>query len=118
MKTRKSVNKILADILEKTEMNPEIEALVSQVRDEISARDTALQTACEPWDNDAEEDFEPVFKNNGGEDYKGKYETLKQQYIDRFFNGDPSKAPEPNPEPEPSILEPEPKQISELFKEV
>lgn len=123
MKNAKTINKLLAEIMDKTDMNPEIETIVGQLRDEFAARDTAMKQAFNPWDEESEEDFTPVLANDGGEDYKGKYEDLKRQYFDRFFNGNPSPdgnpAPNGNSDPGNSgsdIFEPDAKPISDLFE--
>lgn len=117
MKNAKTVNKLLAQILDKTDLNPEIEGIVAQLRDEISARDTAMKQAFVSWDEETEEDFTPELISNGdGEDYRTRYEQLKQQYCERFFGGDDGKPNTRQQEPDSSLFEPEPKAISDLFE--
>ena|SRR5699024_1306325 len=118
MRNRNTINKILADIMTSAGISDELEEKLGIVRDELNEREDIIKGTCQGWNDEGEDSFTVTPNQAQSDDYKSKYETLKQQYIDRFFN---PPAPGKSQEPEfgtPSIEEPAPKPISDLFKEV
>lgn len=118
MRNRNTINKILADIMTSAGISAEMEEKLGMVRDELNEREDIIKGTCQGWNDEGEDSFTVTPNQAQSDDYKSKYETLKQQYIDRFFN---PPAPGQPHEPEngtPSIEEPAPKPISDLFKEV
>lgn len=118
MRNRNTINKILADIMRSAGISAEMEEKLEIVRDELNEREDIIKGTCQGWNDEGEDSFTVTPNQAQSDDYKSKYETLKQQYIDRFFN---PPAPGQPHEPEietPSIEEPAPKPISDLFKEV
>lgn len=118
MRNRNAINKILADIMTSAGISTELEEKLGIVRDELNEREDIIKGTCQGWNDEGEDSFTVTPNQAQSDDYKSKYETLKQQYIDRFFNPpEPGKNPEPEIEP-PTFEEPAPKPISDLFKEV
>lgn len=118
MRNRNTINKILADIMTSAGISAEMEEKLGIVRDELNEREDIIKGTCQGWNDEGEDSFTVTPNQAQSDDYKSKYETLKQQYIDRFFN--PPEAGHTQ-EPDgltPSIEEPAPKPISDLFKEV
>lgn len=118
MRNKNTINKILADIMTSAGISAEIEEKLGIVRDELNEREDIIKGTCQGWNDEGDDSFTVTPNHTQSDDYKSKYETLKQQYIDRFFNPpEPGKNQEPEIEP-PTIEEPAPKPISDLFKEV
>ena len=118
MRNRNTINKILADSMTSAGISAEMEEKLGIVRDELNEREDGIKGTCQGWNEEGEDSFTVTPNQAQSDDYKSKYETLKQQYIDRFFNPPgPGKNQEPEIEP-PTIEEPAPKPISDLFKEV
>lgn len=114
MRNRNTINKILADIMTSAGISAEMEEKLGIVRDELNEREEVIKRTCQGWNDEGEDSFTVTTNQAQSDDYKSKYESLKQQYIDRFFN-----PPAPGPDiGTPSIEEPAPKPISDLFKEV
>ena len=117
MRNRNTINKILADIMTSAGISAEIEEKLGIVRDELNEREDIIKGTCQGWNDEGEDSFTVTPNQAQSDEYKSKYETLKQQYIDRFFNPpEPGKQQEPEIDP-PTIEEPTPKPISDLFKE-
>ena len=117
MRNRNAINKILADIMTSAGISAEMEEKLGIVRDELNEREDIIKVTCQGWNDEGEDSFTVTPNQAKSDDYKSKYETLKQQYIDRFFNPpEPGKQQEPEIDP-PTIEEPAPKPISDLFKE-
>lgn len=118
MRNRNTINKILADIMTSAGISAEMEEKLGIVRDELNEREDIIKGTCQGWNDEGEDSFTVTPNQAQSDDYKSKYETLKQQYIDRFFNPpEPGKNLEQEIKP-PTIEEPAPKPISDLFKEV
>lgn len=118
MRNRNTINKILGDIMTSAGISAEMEEKLGIVRDELNEREDIIKGTCQGWNDEGEDSFTVTPNQAQSDEYKSKYETLKQQYIDRFFNPpDSGKNQEPEIEP-PTIEEPAPKPISDLFKEV
>ena len=116
MRNRNTINKILGEVLESAGLTPEMEEKLGIIRDELNERETIIKGTCQGWLDDGEDAFTVTPNQADTNDYKGKYESLKAQYIERFFN--PPEEKLKAPDIEPTIMEPQAKDISELFKEV
>ena len=114
MRNRNTINKILGEVLESVGLTPEMEEKLGIIRDELNERETIIKGT---WLDDGEDAFTVTPNQTDANDYKGKYESLKAQYIERFFNPPEEKIKTPDIE-EPTIMEPQAKDISDLFKEV
>lgn len=117
MRNRNTINKILGEVLETAGLTPEMEEKLGIIRDELNERETIIKGTCQGWLDDGEDAFTVTPNQADVNDYKGKYESLKAQYIERFFNPPEEKIKTPDVE-EPIIMEPQAKDISDLFKEV
>lgn len=119
MRNRNTINKILGEVLESAGLTPEMEEKLGIIRDELNERETIIKDTCQGWLDDGEDAFTVTPNQADTNDYKGKYETLKAHYIERFFNppapGENNSALDVEP---PTIMEPKAKDISDLFKEV
>lgn len=117
MRNRNTINKILGEVLESAGLTPEMEEKLGIIRDELNERETIIKGTCQGWLDDGEDAFTVTPNQNDTNDYKGKYESLKAQYIERFFNPPEEIIKTPDVE-ESTIMEPQAKDISDLFKEV
>lgn len=117
MRNRNTINKILGEVLESAGLTPEMEEKLGIIRDELNERETIIKGTCQGWLDDGEDAFTVTPNQTDTNDYKGKYESLKAQYIERFFNPPEEIIKTPDNE-EPTIMEPQAKDISDLFKEV
>mgnify|MGYP001851478659 FL=1 len=117
MRNRNTINKILGEVMETAGLTPEMEEKLGIIRDELNERETIIKGTCQGWLDDGEDAFTVTPNQTDTNDYKGKYESLKAQYIERFFNPPEEKIKTPDVE-EPTIMEPQAKDISDLFKEV
>lgn len=117
MRNRNTINKILGEVLESAGLTPEIEEKLGIIRDELNERETIIKGTCQGWLDDGEDAFTVTPNQVVTNDYKGKYESLKAQYIERFFNPPEGGQKTPDIDP-PTLMEPQAKDISDLFKEV
>lgn len=93
MKTRKALYDVMGRIMELGGMNPEIEAEMTALRDDVEERDNLLKAAYEPWDEEAEDvtltAIETPAQRTDREysELEGKYNDLVARYKSSFFSG-------------------------------
>lgn len=89
--TKSGVNKILRRIMETGGMTDDMENDIKRLQDDFDEREGMLKKYGEVYDGEDmdEYDFVPreVETVESGENYKTKYEEMKQKYLDRFFGG-------------------------------
>lgn len=89
--TRKGVNTILRRIMETGGLTDAMENDIKRLQDDFDEREGMLKNYGEVYDGEDKDEYEFVPKEStileGGEDYKTKYEDMKQKYLDRFFGG-------------------------------
>lgn len=111
MKDSSAINQLLADYMAGLEDPTVVEPLFSEIRHEIEERDGYLKDYVT-----IAEDGTVTAKVNALTDYKEKYESMRQKYIDRWMNGADDKvdpvdiSDESDPEPDAETLP-----ASELF---
>lgn len=105
--TKAGMSKILRRIMESGELTENMETDVNRLRDDFDEREGMLRRYGEVYDGEdrdeyewrerdrneeADSDEEEIFtpreeEKLEGEDWKGRYDDLKRQYLDRFFGG-------------------------------
>lgn len=89
--TRSGVNKILRRIMETGGLTDDMETDIKRLQDDFDEREGLLKRYGETYDGEDLDEYE--FKENlptqidEDENYKEKYESMKQKYLDRFFGG-------------------------------
>lgn len=89
--TKAGVNKILRRIMETGGLTDAMENDIKRLKDDFDEREGILKTYGETYDGEDKDEYD--FKGreqsqiSADEDYKGKYEEMKQKYLDRFFGG-------------------------------
>lgn len=89
--TKAGVTKILRRIMETGGLTDDMENDIKRLQDDFDEREGILKTYGETYDGEDKDEYD--FKGrektqlSEGEDYKGKYEEMKQKYLDRFFGG-------------------------------
>lgn len=92
MKSAKYIKSLLQDFYEKSELNPEHEPLINEIKNAIEERDQELSKLSSSWDDSKDDvEFTPMTKND--EEWEEKYAELKKRYIDTFFNGNTDSVP-------------------------
>lgn len=89
--TRKGVNTILRRIMETGGLSDAMENDIKRLQDDFDEREGMLKNYGEVYDGEDKDEYDFVPRESttleGGEDYKAKYEDMKQKYLDRFFGG-------------------------------
>lgn len=89
--TRKGVNTILRRIMETGGLSDAMENDIKRLQDDFDEREGMLKNYGEVYDGEDKDEYDFVPRESttleGGEDYKSKYEDMKQKYLDRFFGG-------------------------------
>lgn len=89
--TRSGVNKILRRIMETGGLTDDMENDIKRLQDDFDEREGILKNYGEVYDGEDKDEYDFVPRETttleGGEDYKSKYEDMKQKYLDRFFGG-------------------------------
>lgn len=86
MLTLKKFNQLIEEILSYGELQENVVSAIDAIRNDFTEKETVLSEVGESYDETLDEyEFKP--KRKGGEDWEGKYNELKQRYIDRFING-------------------------------
>ena len=89
--TRSGVNKILRRIMETGGLTDDMEKDIKRLQDDFDEREGMLKNYGEVYDGEDMDEYDFVPRESttleGGEDYKGMYEDMKQKYLDRFFGG-------------------------------
>lgn len=89
--TKAGITKILRRIMETGGLTDDMEKDIKRLQDDFDEREGILKTYGETYDGEDKDEYD--FKGrektqfSEGEDYKGKYEEMKQKYLDRFFGG-------------------------------
>lgn len=91
MLTKTGIEKILNRIWETGGLSEEMEADISKLKGEFDERDGVLRKYGEVYDGEDRDEYE--WKDTG-EDYKGKYEEMKERYKNRFLRGEPNRVNE------------------------
>lgn len=89
MLTRSGANKILRRIMETGDLTEDMEKDIQRLRDDFDEREGMLKKFGEVYDGEDKDeyDYSPKTIMEGTDDYKVKYEDMKQKYLDRFFGG-------------------------------
>lgn len=89
--TKTGVNKILRRIMETGGLTDDMENDIKRLQDDFEEREGILKTYGETYDGEDMDEYDFQGKEQSQiepeEDYKGKYEEMKQKYLDRFFGG-------------------------------
>lgn len=89
--TRKGVNTILRRIMETGGLSDAMENDIKRLQDDFDEREGMLKNYGEVYDGEDKDEYDFIPRESttleGGEDYKAKYEDMKQKYLDRFFGG-------------------------------
>lgn len=89
--TRKGVNTILRRIMETGGLSDAMENDIKRLQDDFEEREGMLKNYGEVYDGEDKDEYDFIPRESttleGGEDYKAKYEDMKQKYLDRFFGG-------------------------------
>lgn len=90
MLTMHRANQLFRNILEKANLDTELENDIQLLINDFKERDSFLSKAGEVKDDEGMDTYEYLLKQSGGDstEWEKKYTELKSQYIDRFFNGD------------------------------
>lgn len=95
MLTRAGMNNILKRIFETGGMSADMESDIQKLRDDFDEREGMLRKFGETYDGEDKEEYDYTPRESTLEseesEYKGKYEEMKQRYIDRFFGGKPDE---------------------------
>lgn len=130
MKTKKVLYGIMGRIMELGGMNPDIEAEITALRDDVEERDNLLKAVYEPWDDEAEDvvltAIETPAQRTDREynELEGKYNDLVARYKSSFFSGGITHSEDIIvDEPEDVIDETrdndeKPLRVADIFKEV
>lgn len=89
--TKSGANKILRRIMETGGLTDDMEKDIKRLQDDFDEREGILKAYGETYDGEDMDEYDYKGKENSviepEEDYKGKYEEMKQKYLDRFFGG-------------------------------
>lgn len=112
MLTRNAYMSMLDNMWEKAGMDEEMESVIERLKNDFDDKEKIIGKYGTIINDDGVEDYE--FVENDVEDYKSKYEELKEKYKKRFFG----KVDEIKEEQEEDIKRDGTKQtFEELFKE-
>ena len=94
--TRSGINKLLRSIMETGGMTEDIENNVKRIQDDFDEREGFLKKYGETYDGEDKDEYDFIEKTQieADENYKGKYEEMRQKYLDRFFGGVENKVEE------------------------
>lgn len=89
--TKTGINKILRRVMETGGLTEDMENDIKRIQDDFDEREGILKNYGETYDGEDMEEYDFVGREltqlDPEEDYKGKYEEMKQKYLDRFFGG-------------------------------
>lgn len=96
--TRTGMDKILRRIMESGGMTEDMERDVTRLRDDFDEREGMLRRYGEVYDGEDRDEYEysgrddinvytPREEDKDYEDWRSRYEEMKQRYLDRFFGG-------------------------------
>lgn len=113
MKTAKGIQDILKKIMSCCEITEDLANDFETLKNDCEEKESLLNQ-CGVLSSEGSDDctFTPKETDSNECEYKQKFDDLKQQYIDRFFGGQPDEEP-PTPEPETNE-----ETIDDLFKNV
>lgn len=119
--TKTGINNILRRIMETTGLNPEVETDIQRLQADFEEKEGFLKTYGETYEGDELEEYEfkgrEISQIEPDEDYKLKYQDLKQKYLDRFFGGNSTEVEEVKEEQKEDIIEDgEQQTFDSLFK--
>ena len=119
MLTKTGITELLKSVMSNGEITPENETLMSSIMKDFEEKEQVLKKYGSFPDDETLTDFE--FKENevqdNGDEWKKKYAELREQYVNRFFNGEGSKEDIISDHKEDMKNEEEEKTIVELFTE-
>lgn len=100
MLTRSYVNRLLKSIIDTGGLSEDMESALEKLRDDFDEREGILKKYGEVKDGEDidEYEFEAIEQaehtDTTDEDFKTKYEELRQKYRDRFWNGEEKEVEE------------------------
>lgn len=94
MKSTKYLIGLLQKVFEDSDMNADLEPIISELKNGLTDRDTHLTALGEYTDaeNGTDVSFSARETNPPGMEWQEKYNELKGRYVERFFNGDAAAA--------------------------
>lgn len=123
MLTRSYVNRLLKSIIDAGGLTEDMESALEKLRDDFDEREGILKKYGEVKDGEDidEYEFEVIeqaeHSDTTNEDFKTKYEELRQKYRDRFWNGEQKEVVEDTTEiEETETEETEEIKIEDLFE--
>lgn len=118
--TKTGIKKIYRRILENGGMTPELEQDIQRLQDDFDERENYLSSYGDVLDGEDMDEYSFTAKTvtEEGDEYKVKYDEMRQRYLDRFFGGvDPKEVDEIKDEQKEDVKEDgEEKEIEDLFK--
>ena len=121
MLTRNAVNRMLKAIIDSGALTEDMESSLEKLRDDFDEREGILKKYGNVQDGEDidEYEFEAIEQaehtDTTEEDFKAKYEELRQKYRDRFWNGESKEVEEETTEVE-ETEEIEDIKIDDLFE--
>lgn len=95
MLTRKGSDALMRRIWESGGLTPDMEDDLKRLQGELDEREGMLRRYGEWYDGEDKEEFEYTPRDYSESDqWKGKYEEMRERYINRFFGRDPQEAEE------------------------
>ena len=88
--TKTGIKKLLNRLWETGGLSVDMEADIKRLQDDFDEREGMLKRYGEVYDGEDRDEYDFVEspREPEGEDWKGKYEEMKQRYVSRFFNGE------------------------------
>lgn len=86
--TKTGIKNLLNRLWETGGLSADMEADIKRLQDDFDEREGMLRKYGEVYDGEDREEYEFVEKPSETEDWKGKYNEMKQRYVSRFFNGE------------------------------
>lgn len=129
MKTRKALYDVMGRIMELGGMNPDIEAEITALRDDVEERDNLLKAVYEPWDEEADDvtltAIETPAQRTDREynELEGRYNDLVARYKSSFFSGGMTHSEDTIEDIAEGVTEEireddKPLRVADIFKEV
>lgn len=95
MLTRKGSDALMRRIWESGGLTPDMEDDLKRLQGELDEREGMLRRYGEWYDGEDKEEFEYTPRDySESNEWKGKYEEMRERYINRFFGRDPGEAEE------------------------
>lgn len=117
--TKTGINKIYRRIMETGGMTEEMERDIERLQADYDEREGILRKYGEVYDGEDKDEYDFTAKSvlENGDEYKVKYDEMRQKYLDRFFGGLDPKVEEIKEQHVEDVKEDgEEKEIEDLFK--